>query len=262
LASSAPRARIKSWKASAFDSFEWKWRDYHLFWAAVDLVFPPSCVGCGQFGQRWCGSCLGSVERITDPICSTYCRPGSYPDKCRPCVENPPLYDAHRSWAVYAGAVREAVIRLKYKRDMALGETMGLQMALLLRRQGWQPDLVVPVPLGRARQRSRGYNQAASIARPLALELRLPLDTGALARVRETSSQVRLTALERVENVRGAFAGKTSSVSGRSVLLVDDVSTTGATLLACAAALREAGAREVFCLTAARASAHEPPGDV
>jgi ComF family protein len=109
-------------------------------------------------------------------------------------------------------------------------------------------DLVVPVPLHRTRKRARGFNQAAEIAR----HLRVPM-SHALERLRPTASQTDLPAAARHANVRGAFAVTARSrVGGATVILIDDVSTTGATLEACAAALLDAGAREVRALTAAR----------
>jgi len=116
-----------------------------------------------------------------------------------------------------------------------------------------QADIVVPVPLGKKRQRRRGYNQCAEVARRLARKLRCDYDAKALRRTRETQSQAGLEMAERVKNVAGAFQANPIRIAGRSVLLVDDVLTTGATARAAAAALKQAGARRLFLLTATRA---------
>jgi ComF family protein len=130
---------------------------------------------------------------------------------------------------------------------------MAQNLLACLQTLGWQTDLITNVPLGKSRLKERGYNQVTVIARPLAMAMNLPLATQAIVRERETRSQVGLSAQERLTNVAGAFRALPNIVSGKSVLLVDDVATTGATLNACAAALRTAGAVRVYALTLARA---------
>jgi ComF family protein len=124
---------------------------------------------------------------------------------------------------------------------------------MLFELQGWDVGIVAPVPLGIARLKERGYNQAALIARPFSLALGLPYAPEALQRRRETHSQVGLSIAERKENVAGAFSARRDVVASRSVLLIDDVATSSATLDACASALRMDGANQVYCLTLARA---------
>lgn len=158
-----------------------------------------------------------------------------------------------RSWAIFAGPLREALLHLKYRRDLGLGEALARPLIRLFDELDWTVDIVVPVPLGVARQQERGYNQAALIARPLALGCGLALRSQALVRKRETRSQVGLTYAQRRENVGGAFQSQSQWVEDRRVLLVDDVATSSATLDACAAALLASGARQVFGLTVARA---------
>jgi ComF family protein len=119
---------------------------------------------------------------------------------------------------------------------------------------GWKVNLVVPVPLGLARLRERGYNQANLIARPLALGSRLAYSSRVVRRVRETQSQVGLSIEQRRENVHGAFLAQPGWVDGKSILVVDDVATSTATLDACAEALLIAGCREVYGLTVSRAA--------
>ena len=117
-----------------------------------------------------------------------------------------------------------------------------------------EADVIVPVPLHSHRLRERGYNQAALLAREMARQCGLLLDEQTLVRQRATAPQVELDVRQRKENVRGAFSTRCNALIGRNVLLVDDVCTTGATLEACAQVLREAGAREIRALTAARAA--------
>jgi ComF family protein len=122
-----------------------------------------------------------------------------------------------------------------------------------LKNLAWQIDVIIPVPLGVARQKERGYNQAALIARPVALGTGRSYRPKALSRVRETKTQVGLSIEERRKNVGGAFKAERQRVVDKNVLLIDDVLTTGSTMEACAAALIEAGAGKVYGLTLARA---------
>ncbi len=133
-----------------------------------------------------------------------------------------------------------------------MGEALARPLIKLLAELDWDVDLVTPVPLGIARQSQRGYNQAALLARPVSLAYGLPYRPNALTKVRETRSQVGLSAVERRQNVNDAFRGDLKVSKGKSVLVIDDVTTSGATLNACASALLQAGARQVFALTLAR----------
>jgi len=137
---------------------------------------------------------------------------------------------------------------------MTLGENFARPLANIIVESGWKPDLLIPVPLGAARQSQRGYNQAALLARPVALANGINYTTRALHKVRETPTQVGLKYDERFQNVADAFQAESKIVSGRNIIVVDDVTTSGATMEACATALRAAGARNVYGLTLARSS--------
>jgi ComF family protein len=117
----------------------------------------------------------------------------------------------------------------------------------------WVIDIVIPVPLGSQRERQRGYNQAALIALPLALKLQLPYNPRILKRIRETQSQVELSLKERQINLEGAFHAQRQPIDGKQILIIDDVTTSGSTLNACAEALIEVGAKAVYGLTIAQA---------
>jgi ComF family protein len=157
-----------------------------------------------------------------------------------------------RSWAVFDDPVQEALHRLKYRRDVGLGDSLAEQMVDFVSGLRWPIDLIAPIPLGRKRLKERGYNQVGLVARPLAMALGLQYAPRALARRRETRSQVGLNKDARRENVRDAFVAG-ARVKGRTVLVMDDVATTGSTLSAGAEALFSAGAEDVYALTVARA---------
>ena len=230
------------------------YRLYHLLWAVLDLLLPPVCGGCEKPGFRWCPQCQGGVTRLDSPICEICGDPLSTTDlRCNECRTRPPNFRALRSWSAFEGPVRNALLHLKYRRDIGFGEALTPQLSDFVGRLHWPIDLVVAVPLGRKRLEQRGYNQAALIAWPLAMALGADYGRGSVMRVRETVSQVGLTRTERRNNVDAAFRAEQHRVHGRCVLLVDDVATTGSTLSSCAEALYTAEARDVFGLTVARA---------
>ena len=240
----------------------WRSNAYRWSWEFIDLLFPPKCVGCGLLGIRWCAACMAKVERITGPMCRICGKPEPEAGLCQDCAEQRPSFRSQRSWSAYSHPARDAILRLKYGRDLALGQSLGHELVQVFRSTGWLVDLVVPVPLGKARLRERGYNQAEQIARPLAMELQLPLRPHDLIRVLDTRPQVGLSRRERTDNIRGAFLASAPGVSRKRVLLVDDVATTGSTLSACAAALLAAGASEVYGITVACVSPRHGLGDL
>jgi ComF family protein len=154
---------------------------------------------------------------------------------------------------VFDDPIRSALHRLKYKRDMGLGDSIAAQMADFVRTFDWPIEVVVPIPLSAARRRERGYNQVGLIAHPLALALGLSYASNALVRWRNTHSQVGLSREQRRENVRGVFRGNGTQIRGKTILLLDDVATTGSTLISGADALLAAGASQVYAFTVARA---------
>ena len=227
---------------------------YRLLWQSLDWLFPPACGGCERPGTRWCASCQSSTTIIGDNICPKCGNLQIKENACPNCAALAPAFSLLRSWAVYNGPLREAIHRLKYQQDIALGEMFSRPMIHLLEALGWQVNMVLPVALSNERYRQRGYNQAGLLARPVAMALNIPYQPKALERWRDTVSQVGLSAEQRITNVNGAFKANHQLVKGRTILVIDDVTTTGATINSCAEALLQAGAREVFALTLARAA--------
>ncbi len=233
--------------------------------AIVALLLAPTCAACAKglaepTGGPVCADCWQSVAIIRPPVCDTCGDP--LPSwraiapvaQCGRCRGTRGHVRRARAIGGYEGALRSIVHALKYDARRSLAP----RLAMLLAQTGSQllegADIVVPVPLHRARLRTRGFNQAEDIAR------RLPIPMiRALKRIRRTPSQTDLPEAERYENVRGAFAvARGISVRGAVVVMVDDVSTTGATLDACAKALIDRGAREVRALTLARVVSKRP----
>jgi len=201
---------------------------------------------------------------VPQPACDVCGRPlpGLTPEPgrallCPACREKTYAFERARGFAVYEGALVQAILLLKYERIEPLGAWFAERLAEVVKEQGsaLAADVVVPVPLHR--QRERGYNQAALLSQP---RLRLPHKAVLLMRTRARPEKQILTLEERWESVRGAFATHPGSqVDNLRVLLLDDVLTTGATLDACARALREAGAKSVVGLTVARAARNPLP---
>jgi competence protein ComFC len=229
------------------------YRLYQIAWAGLDWLYPPQCGGCGKLYTRWCQKCQSQVHLLQGFVCEICGKRLDAPGRCPECRISPPPFTALRSWAVYSGPVRKAIHSLKYKGDISLGESLSRSLIELLDRLGWSFDLLTPVPISLARKKMRGYNQASILALPLALGCEVNYQPRALVKVQNTPSQVGLTAVQRSENVRQAFQACPKIVRGKTVLVVDDVTTSGATMHACAEALLRAGAQQVYGLTLARA---------
>ena len=233
--------------------------------ALADLLLPLICVVCERTIGRSergliCGHCWSRVRELPNPRCQRCGHPsGSH--ACRWCDQLPRFARAARSFCWMGSGLGEHVVySLKYEGWQRVAEDMAERMA----RVDWPLDVVeersavVPVPLTPRRTRERGFNQSVLLAAALSGFWQVPMWSDVLHRVSGTSSQTRLTPLERQSNVAGAFVVPPSAraeLRGSHVVIVDDVVTTGATLRACASALFAAGTRTVSFMTFGRAPA-------
>lgn len=228
----------------------------------ADLLLPPVCISCRRRVEGHgllCGDCWGKIEFIAPPICARLGVPLPYDtgdaSLSAAAIATPPRYDRARAVARYASTMRDLIQGFKYgdrHEGLALfGRWLASAGAELLA----EADLIVPVPLYRARLWSRRFNQSALLAREVGKLSGVPVDCLLLARVKRTESQVGLTAAQRRKNVAGAFrvVRDRTAVRGKRIVLVDDVITTGATAEACARTLKRAGAQSVDVLALARA---------
>ena len=240
---------------------------------ALDAVFPPRCAGCGIYHEElFCGDCRLVLQRIEPPFCSICGAPfdplAQAARECARCRDNryhvAPPFIALRAVYVFDGPPRHAIHRFKYQDKIALAPSLAAVLNGFLTEQ---PDdvpripmervgLLIPVPLHPWRQYRRGYNQSALLARELSKLNGVP-SAEVLRRTRHTTPQIELKAGERAANVKDAFAVDEAALSrfnpaGEAVLLIDDVSTTGATVAECARVLKASGIAEVYALTLAR----------
>ncbi len=247
-------------------------KTFKNYWqAGINILFPNQCLGCRtdipyDHLSPLCALCWEKIVPFADPVCQKCGAP--LPDggrHCFSCKKNPPAFTKALSASIYAGPMKELIRSFKYKgKDFLACLLAGFLFKVWLRNEPFQDcEGLVPVPLHSAQERERGYNQS----RLLALELQkiiqeYYLESGRTAplvlnnlliRKKNTSSQTLLSKAERAQNVAGAFAlNQTQKLEYRSVLLIDDVSTTGATLNECAQLLRGAGVQNVYGLSLAK----------
>lgn len=216
------------------------------------VLFPERCAACGRVvlcGEGFCTACREALPRMEPPVCPLC---GREKAKCR-CGKRTMAYNRCVMPFAYQGAAAEGIRRLKHEGRAYAAEAFAGEMEKVVRRELADAAFtcVIPVPLSRKSEKSRGYNQAALLARPLARGLGLSYRED-LVKLTDTRPQKELSALERSGNLLGAFdVREGAAVEGEAVLLVDDVTTTGATLHECAKMLKLYGAREVWAVTAA-----------
>lgn len=227
--------------------------------SVIGRALPQACALCADRSGNalLCAPCMNALPPLP-PACPVCARPSYGSAVCGACLKRPPKFAATLAACAYAFPLDRLVQALKYEHRLALAEPLGDALAAAALRapvSHQRPDALLALPLAAARQRERGFNQSIEIARAVARRTGLPLVTG-LVRTGNAPAQATLPWAQRRRNVRGAFACATS-FAGRHVALVDDVMTTGATLEAAAAALRQSGARRVDAWVVARTL---PPG--
>jgi ComF family protein len=230
-------------------------RDF--FHGLLDLLYPSKCLSCGELGNDIV--CAGCLEELITPVPPPYClRCGQIqPDvSCAKCLAYPVKLIRCRAVGVHEGKLADLIHQLKYRDRPMLGEPLGSVIAEYLRVRSeimnhLEFDAVVPMPLHRSRQRSRGYNQSECLAVAVGKCLQIPVDRHAVSRIRNTKPQVGKRRSQRLTNLSGAFFAEADRCTGKTFLLVDDVSTTGTTLSECSKALLSAGAEKVYAVTLA-----------
>lgn len=232
-----------------------------LLTAFAELLFPAHCLGCGEqldssCPPLICATCRDGISIIGQPCCPCCGAPGTN-HRCRNCQHHSFAFDHARSLFVYQEPIRSLIHQLKFDGSLA-----GLSSFAALAKEAnaatlfHEPDLILPVPLHLSRLRWRGFNQSLLLAKTCFPEWKKKIQPDLLRRHRATTPQTQLDGADRRSNLEGAFSlQKPQAVRDQSVLLVDDVFTTGSTLHECATVLREAGAAEIAAFTVARTMA-------
>jgi ComF family protein len=223
---------------------------------ALDFALPPRCAGCGTIVAEvhsFCPECWKEIEFLGEGGCSTCGMPLQATEQrtCGACLARAPRIQRTRAAVAYGDLARGLAIRLKYGRKVAIARIMARYMAPLV---GEGSDLLlVPVPLHRSRLWGRGFNQSALVAHELSRRLGIAADPLALARTRRTPPLKGMSPLQRRKTVAGAFRVRDKTkVTGKTVILIDDVLTTGSTAEACARTLKRAGAARIELVSWAR----------
>lgn len=223
----------------------------------LDLIFPPRCVHCGQLGAWLCETCLQEAQPVGKDICVLCGNPLTSRGVCHRCRQTPPEpLRGIRGVYFYNGPIAQGIRSLKYHGVRALAPILADGLIAYIQAQPLHIDFLAPVPLHAEKQAARGFNQSELLAQAVARALNIPLRTDLVQRIRPTAPQARLDRSQRLQNVSGAFAALPGVHLQHqpTLLLIDDVATTGATLRACAQALKQAGAGDVWALTVARAA--------
>lgn len=223
----------------------------------LDFALPPRCPGCGTIVDEvdtFCAPCWTAIEFLGSGGCETCGIPLEATDAgtCAACLVKPPRIARTRAAVAYGDIARTVALKLKYGRKVALAKTMARYMAPLLRPQS-PTDILVAVPLHRRRLWQRGFNQSVAVMVNLSKRTGIAADPSLLVRVKRTPPLKGMSPVQRMRTVAGAFKVRAGAdLRGRTVVLVDDVLTTGATANACARALQRAGAQRVELVSWAR----------
>jgi len=219
----------------------------------LDFLFPPHCVSCGKGGVFLCRKCRNKLIYLQPPLCTRCSKPIRIGTICPKCQAQNLDIDGIYSIFKYGGAIRQAVIQFKYENTKVLADPLSYFMMEYLKKHQLSFDLIIPVPIHKLRLRERGYNQSSLLAQRLSRITRIPVAEGVLIRTKHTPSQAKSDNVDqRRKNIKNAFKCVSHDISGKRILLIDDVCTSGATLNSCATSLKSAGAASVWGLTLAK----------
>ncbi|NLB40739.1 MAG: ComF family protein [Clostridiales bacterium] len=225
----------------------------------LDFLYPPiDCVCCGKRLEKRaihgiCKHCHDNMPFIHEPKCTVCSRPvNDETEVCLECKYHRHSYDQALAVFEYSVVIKDLIHRYKYGGEYSLSRTFGFFLSEQLQVSGWKVDLMIPVPLHTNRQKSRGFNQSALLGDYLSQRNRIPCKDDVLVRSIDTQTQTGFNRDKRAENLKDAFTVvDPQAIKNESILIIDDVHTTGATVDGCSRMLRQAGARKIYVLTIA-----------
>lgn len=227
----------------------------------LDLIYPEKlkCAFCNSMVNvteaGLCRYCISLLPYLSESVCAKCGRPleGSADDICEMCSKKDMYFNQGIVVFKFEGSIQDAIYRLKYDGEKEIAPVLGSLMADKIKQTKWHIDMIVPVPLHTERQAERGYNQSELLALEIGREAGIDVCGHILSRKKDTVSQTMLTGLQRAANVRGAFTlgDNNNLIRNKSILLVDDIVTTGATLNECSRELKQGGAALVYYIAAA-----------
>lgn len=221
----------------------------------LDILYPPRCPVCGRIlaDRTWmvCPECRDVFHPITENYCMKCGKPVKESEEyCGDCTEKVREFRRGRGAFLYNMQMKQSLMKYKYYGSREYGRYYAWQICRYLGKEirNWNPDLIVPVPLHRRKQRMRGFNQAAELAKYIGKTMKIPVAEDVAVKKKETRSQKTLSAKERKRNLENAFEVK-CALNGLKIVIIDDVYTTGSTVEALAVAMKEKGAAEVYFIT-------------
>ncbi|MBU0700404.1 ComF family protein [bacterium] len=247
-----------------------------IFWGLFNLIFPAECSLCPNpletIKEHYiCSDCIKKITPLDLPWCDKCGKPLSpsfnqiQQPLCRQCRTMKKYFTSARAVGAYEGVLKKAIWLFKYEGKTGLQDTLGHLMADRISHLGWADkvessslsregiDIIIPVPLHKTRLKARGYNQSDILAVFMGKKLGIPVSRNNLKRIKATVTQASLKRSQRIKNIHNAFCIKQpDKFSGKRILLIDDVFTTGATSNECSRILKQAGSSDIFVLTLAR----------
>lgn len=221
----------------------------------MQAIYPAVCPVCGENSDSFptspiCSTCWGRIKVFDGTSCNICSEPlvSEHAKTCGQCMTKRPPFSRSINFGMYSGTLREAIVLLKFQSVKRLSRQLGVLLSGL---ELPPVDCIVPVPMSAEGLRERGFNQSLLIARHLSKVSGIPLEAGVLCKIKDTLPQVGLSRNARLQNLKGAFDTR-KPLTGRTVLLVDDVITTGATISECTKTLLKGGATEVYAASLAR----------
>lgn len=235
-------------------ALSWQYRVKGLASNLLNFIFPPRCATCNTLGSLLCGDCYGRIQWLQEPLCSVCGRVlTARKSLCHVCQQRPLPLKQIRAATLFEDPIPTVIHNLKYNGHFALAQPLAQIMTSAWQRWQTPIDLILPIPLHKKREKDRGYNQSTLLATCFAQHQNIEIREDILQRVKNTTPQVSLNAVERQKNMEQAFIVQKSQVVNRQILLIDDVCTTGATMASAAEALLGAGAKSVSGYCVARA---------